>query len=130
MFTIDQIREAHAKVKTGADFPRYAQELKALGLRYYHNYVADGHTEYFGENGYTITGPAKYPEMPVAGKSDKKAFEAAMKHHQQGGSDYLTLCRQAAGTGVEKWTVDLEKMTCTYYNRSGEVLLVEEIPEP
>ena len=27
MFTLDQIKEAHAKVKSGADFPGYVQEL-------------------------------------------------------------------------------------------------------
>lgn len=30
MFTLDQIQEAHKKVKSGADFPTYAQELSEM----------------------------------------------------------------------------------------------------
>ena len=32
MFTVEQIKAAHSKVKSGADFPAYIQEIKALGL--------------------------------------------------------------------------------------------------
>jgi hypothetical protein len=30
MFTIEQIDQAHSKVKSGADFPKYIQDLKNL----------------------------------------------------------------------------------------------------
>lgn len=40
MFTVEQINAIHSKVKTGADFPQYVQDLKALGMEYYDNYVA------------------------------------------------------------------------------------------
>ena len=130
MFTLDQIMAAHAKVKTGADFPHYAQELKALGLKYYDNFLSDGHTIYYGSGNYLVKGPAKYQELHIADHPDKQAFEKALKNHQQGGSDYLTVCRQAAEAGIEKWTVDLEKMTCTYYDKAGNIMIVEVIPEP
>ena len=48
MFTIEQIKEAHAKVKSGADFPKYVKEMKTLGVVSYDHYVADGHTNYYG----------------------------------------------------------------------------------
>ena len=32
MFTIEQIKNAHAKVKSGADFPTYVQNLIKLGV--------------------------------------------------------------------------------------------------
>jgi hypothetical protein len=35
MFTIEQIKQAHVKVKSGADFPAYIKYLKQLGVRYY-----------------------------------------------------------------------------------------------
>ena len=35
MFTIEQITEAHSKVKSGADFPAYIQELKKIGVTHY-----------------------------------------------------------------------------------------------
>jgi uncharacterized protein YbcV (DUF1398 family) len=31
--------------------------------------------------------------------------------------------------GVEKWTVDTTAMTCTYYDKSGKMMLEEEIPK-
>lgn len=46
MFTIDQIHEAFKKVKSGADFPQFVQNLKSIGLTHYYNYVADGRTKY------------------------------------------------------------------------------------
>ena len=32
MFTIQQIKDAHSKVKSGADFPKYMQDIIALGV--------------------------------------------------------------------------------------------------
>jgi len=32
MFTVEQIESAHGKVKSGADFPNYIQEIKKLGV--------------------------------------------------------------------------------------------------
>jgi uncharacterized protein YbcV (DUF1398 family) len=31
-------------------------------------------------------------------------------------------------TGVEKWFVGLDKMTCIYYDKIGNEILVEQIP--
>ena len=35
MFTIAQIKEAHSRVKSGADFPTYIQDLIELGVKGY-----------------------------------------------------------------------------------------------
>ena len=39
MFTAEQIKAAHSKVKSGADFPGYIKEIKALGVTHYEAYV-------------------------------------------------------------------------------------------
>ena len=44
MFTVQQMKAAHAKVKTGADFPGYVKEIKQLGLIHYDFMVKDGST--------------------------------------------------------------------------------------
>lgn len=129
MFTVEQIKTAHAKVKSGADFPAYIQAIKQLGVTYYETFVTDGHTDLYGEGEYTITNPAKYDSLVIAEASHTDEFIQRLKAHQQGQSDYPTFCRECAELGVEKWVVCLEKMTCTYYNKAGEVLLVEEIPQ-
>ena len=48
MFTVEQIKTAHGKVKSGADFPFYIKEIKLLGVTHYEAYVADGHIDYHG----------------------------------------------------------------------------------
>ena len=40
MFTVEQIKTAHGKVKSGADFPAYINEVKKLGVSFY-EYVYD-----------------------------------------------------------------------------------------
>ena len=128
MFTLNQIQEAHAKVKSGADFPKYIQELSQLGILKYTTYVSDGHTQFIGPSGYTLTSNPKYAVQVIAEESNMKEFQDYLKQHQQGKSDYPTFCRQAAETGAEKWASDLLNMTCTYYDKKGNEILVETIP--
>jgi uncharacterized protein YbcV (DUF1398 family) len=128
MFTIEQIKEAHAKVKSGADFPKYIQELKALGLVSYEHYVSDGHTLYRGTAGFSIAADAKYPAMEVADTGAVERLQHALLIHQQGQTDYPTFCRQAVEAGVEKWTVNTVEMRCTYFDKAGNAMVAEEIP--
>ncbi|HYH56856.1 MAG TPA: DUF1398 family protein, partial [Anseongella sp.] len=123
MFTIDQISEAHSKVKSGADFPRYIQELIGLGIKSYETLVADGHTVYRGKDDLTVQSEVKYAKLAIADQSNGSRFRQDLKDHQQGRSDYFTFCLQCAGSGVEKWIVDMERMTCTYYDKAGNEIL-------
>jgi uncharacterized protein YbcV (DUF1398 family) len=129
MFTLEQIKAAHAKVKSGADFPSYIQELIALGLIQYTQFVSDGHTVYIGKDNYKIQSDAKYPAFTISEKANAEKLKQDLKIHQQGGTNYLTFCEQAADAGVEKWVVDMDKMTCTYYDKAGTNMLAEIIPQ-
>jgi uncharacterized protein YbcV (DUF1398 family) len=129
LFTGDQLKAAHAKVRSGADFPVYIREIKALGVTRYETYVADGHADYHGTGGHTAKLPAKYAPLVIAGLPDKKRFQAELKAHQNGKTDFLTFIRMSAEYGIEKWQICMEQMTCTYYDRSGNSVLVEEIPQ-
>lgn len=128
MFTIEQIKKAHSKVKSGADFPSYIRELKTLGIMLYVNYVNDGTTQYFGPNDYTVFSSPKYPVMEISPSGSESELSRALAVHQAGGTDYLTFCKQAASAGVEKWIVDLGKMTCIYFDRFGQEMISEKIP--
>jgi uncharacterized protein YbcV (DUF1398 family) len=128
MFTIDQIKAAHLRVKSGADFPNYVHDLITLGVVNYSTYVNDGHTEYFGKDNYHIQTDARYAEMHVAEKSDMERFKYRLKIHQQGQTDYPTFCNDCVETGVEKWIVDMTALTCTYFDKTGKIMLVERIP--
>ncbi len=128
MFTINQIKEAHSKVKSGADFPNYIQDLIKLGVASYDTFVADGHSDYYDGINYKINSEAKYPNLKIAETSDAEKFIQYLKMHQQGQTNYPNFCTHSAETGVEKWKVDLTKMTCTYFNLKGDIMLVETIP--
>jgi uncharacterized protein YbcV (DUF1398 family) len=129
MFTIEQIKAAHAKVKSGADFPSYIKEIKGLGVTHYEAYVTDGHIDYHGANNYTAKVPAKYDPLVIADTSKGEEFKAALVAHQQGKTNFLTFIKMCATFGIEKWAICMDKMTCTYYNKAGNEILVEQIPQ-
>jgi len=128
MFSISDIKAAHSKVKSGADFPAYIQEIKQLGVTGYDSFVTDGHVDYFGANGFTTSSDPKYTALHIAAEADNQLFIQYLKAHQQGSSDYPTFCSQSAETGIEKWHVDVNQMTCTYFDVKGNSILVEKIP--
>lgn len=128
MFTVEQIKAAHSKVKSGADFPAYIQDIKKLGVTYYETFVTDGHTDYYGDNNYKTTSPARYEPLKIARECNKEQFKIDLKEHQQGKTDYPTFIGRSANLGVEKWSVCMKEMTCTYYDKAGREILVEEIP--
>lgn len=130
MFTLEQIYAAASKVRSGADFPRLVQELKAMGVAYYDNYVADGHTDYFDADGQLVASPAKYAPLAVAAAGNAAQLQHALKIHQAGQTDYPTFCRQSAEAGVEKWTTHILDMEVIYFDRAGTVLVRESIPQP
>jgi uncharacterized protein YbcV (DUF1398 family) len=129
MFTVEEIKAAHSKVKSGADFPSYIKEIKELGVTHYEAYVSDGHIDYHGANNYTATVPAKYAPLMIADTTKVVEFRAGLLAHQQGKTDYLTFINMCAEVGVEKWEICMEKMTCIYYDLAGNEVLVEQIPQ-
>lgn len=128
MFTIDQIKEAHSKVKSGADFPAYIQDLIELGVQGYDTFVNDGHVEYFGTDNFRAATTETYDSIPVSPSAKKERFIEFLVMHQDGQTDYPTFCNHAAQCGIAKWSVNIIEMTCTYYDPSGAAILIEKIP--
>jgi len=128
MFTIEQIKEAHAKVQTGADFPNYIQDLIILGVKGFDTFINDGHVEYYGVNNYVVTSDEKYDTIAVAPNANKERFIEFLVQHQEGQTDYLTFCNHAAQCGIAKWRVDILEMTCTYFDQAENEILIEKIP--
>ena len=128
MFTVEQIELAHTKIKSGAEFPKYIQEIKEIGVTGFETWVTDSHTTYFGKNDFQTKSKPKYEEMEIANHSDKEKFNHYLKNHQKGETNYFTFCKHCAETGIEKWIVNLDKMTCTYYDKAENEILVEIIP--
>ena len=66
--------------------------------------------------------------MIIAGNCNAEEFKTGLKAHQQGKTDYPTFIKAAAEYGIEKWIVDMDKMSCTYYDKAGNKILTEQIP--
>lgn len=128
MFTLDQIKNAHSKVQSGADFPKYIQDLKQLGVKSYTTFVNDGHAEYHAEDGTKVQSEAKYHMLKIAAETNAEQFILYLKMHQQGQTDYMTFCNHAAETGIDCWKVNIDEMTCTYYDDAVVKILTEKIP--
>lgn len=130
MFTISNIQTAAAKIKTGADFPQFIKEIKAMGVKRNDVYVNNGLSIYFDdEDNAQQESPEDYPALIINEESSAGKLEHALKIHQQGETDFITFCKQAADAGVEKWIIDTEEMTCAYLDSAGNELVKEEIPE-
>lgn len=127
-FTLENITAAHQKVKSGADFPQYIQDLKSLGVSHYTTYVSDGNTRYFNTEQQSVHTGSKYDTLIISEKTNLDQFSTRLKLHQQGGTDYMTFCKDCAENGVEGWKIDMEAMTCTYFDKEQNEVLVEQIP--
>lgn len=128
MFTIAQIKEAQAKVKTDIDFPNYIQDLIILGVKGYDTFVKDGQVEYFGVNNYSVTAEEKYTSLTIAATPNKERFIELLVIHQDGQTDFMTFCNDAALCGIARWRVDIIEMTCTYFDILENPILIEKIP--
>lgn len=128
MFTVKQIEEAHHKVKSGADFPQYIKEIKNFGVEKFETFVTDSHTNYFGKNDFKTSSEPQYENLYISDNYNSTEFESQLKKHQKGETDYFTFCKDCAENGVEKWVMNLIDLTCSYYDKSGRIVLVEKIP--
>lgn len=128
MFTIEQIHTAHSKVKSGADFPKYIQDLISLWIQSYTIFVIDGHWEYNGSDDYSISSKSKYDNLQIANITNKDEFIIRLKLHQQWQTDYITFCNDAAKNGIPKRVMNLDTMECLYYDIDDNCILVEQIP--
>ena len=127
-FTLKAISDAHSKVKSGADFPQYIQDIKALGVTAFTTWVSDSHTDYHGSDDFRISSEGKYEPLSIADQTDQEGFINNLKAHQRGETDYFTFCRHCAEAGIEKWIVVIKDMTCIYYDKEENNILEEVIP--
>ncbi|MFN8316597.1 MAG: DUF1398 family protein [Chitinophagales bacterium] len=127
-FTLEELNAAEAKVKSGADFPNYMKELIQIGVLRLETFVVDGNTVFHGEGSHAVTAALKYPALTIAKTHNAQQFQADLKRHQRGETDFFTFCADCAKTGVNKWIVDVAAKTCTYFELSGKAVLVESIP--
>ena len=127
MFTIEQIDDLHAWLGSARTLPEYMRALKALGVERYDSYLADGHSEYFGQGGHRVVSPPVHEVLPVAETGQREAFLQHLRRHERHQTTYLEMSRGLAQSGIVKWTVDTGMMTITFYDKAGREIVVEQI---
>ena len=104
------------------------QDIIALGVTSFETFVFDNHTKYYGKDNFQTTSEGFSETLTIAKKSDIEQFKLDLKSHQQDNTDYMTFLNDCAKSGVEKWIVVMDKMTCSYYDINGNEMVVEKIP--
>ena len=127
MFTLDQIEDLHARLGSAKTLAEYVRALKVLGVERYDSYLADGHSEYFGQGGDRVVSPPVHEVFPIAESGQKEAFLEHLDRHERRETCYLEMSRGLAQSGIEKWTVNTDRMTMTFYDKVGTEMLVEQI---
>ncbi len=129
MYSKEQIEAAHKKVKNGADFQKYVKELLAMEVKSHEVSLTDGSWTFKGKDGGRLSWIHGPSDIVAAALPSQRVFKLIWKDHQNGVTDYLTFCREAGMSGVERWVTDFENGTVTYYDRHGGVVSVEKIRE-
>ena len=102
--------------------------MQELAVPHSEAHVADEHVDYHGADQYMIPSPGRSEPLSSAATTDIDQFKAELLAHQQGKTDFLQFINLCAATGIEKWEVRLDKMTCTYFDKAGREVLEESIP--
>jgi Protein of unknown function (DUF1398) len=99
MFSIEQINDLHARLGSAKTLPEYVLALKALGIERYDSYLADGHSEYFGEGGHSVFSPPAHEALPVAEEGQRETFLQHLRRPRAARDD---LPRDVQGLGAER----------------------------
>ena len=105
MFTIEQINAIHDRLGSAKTLAEYVRALKALGVERYDSFLADGHSEYFGQGGQTVVSPPVHEVLPVAATGLRDTFLQHLGRHERRETTYLEMSRGLAHSGIEKWRV-------------------------
>ena len=127
MFTLEEIDKLHERLGSAETLTEYVQALAALGVDRYDSFVCDGHSEYWGSGRHRVISQAVHDVLAVARASDRDAFLDHLRRHERGETSYIEMSKGLAASGIERWHVDTRAMTMTFYDRSGEALLVEQV---
>ena len=127
MFAIEQINDLHSRLGSANTLAEYVLALRGLGIERYDSYLADGHSEYFGQDGQKIISPPVHDVLSVSETGQRETFLHHLRRHEQRETTYLEMSRGLAQSGIEKWTVDTGRMTMTFYDKAGSEMLVEQI---
>lgn len=128
-FTAENIKAIYSAPRTGAGFPSLIRALKGAGVTSYDHVIDTGANVFHCRTGEILSLEHMGPACPVNERPDLESLKKIISEHQRGLSDYPTLCGLVGKVGVAKWVCDLYAMTCSYFDKSGQKIHVEVIPD-
>lgn len=127
MFTLDQIGAIHEQWGKANTLPQYLHALHDIGINTYDSFIADGHSEYIGDDRKSVISQPIYSKIVVADVANREEMLKHLELHKQQKTSYFEMTKGLAESGVMKWTFDTTKLTITYLDKAGNVLLTEAI---
>ncbi len=128
MFTQEQISSAHAKIKSGADFPEYIRDIRELGVIRFRTHVRDCHSTYYGSDDFLIESAPQYETLDIADELNIEKFKKWLKDNQEWKNTFYEFCHICAESGIAYWIMNLIDITCTYYDLEDNSVLMEVVP--
>jgi uncharacterized protein YbcV (DUF1398 family) len=86
-----EIHALHARLGSARTLPEYMLALRGLGVEQYDSYLADGHSEYFGQDGHGGVSPPVHEVLPVAETVQRETFLDHLRHHERRETTYLRM---------------------------------------
>lgn len=126
-FTIEQINDIHDRLGSTETLLQYTQALKDLGVEHADSYLIDGHSEFFGSEGYKVESAAAHEPLLIAKTSNKEGLLRNLELHEQGKTSYVEMSKGLAENGIEKWVIDTTKATMTFYDKADFAVFVDTI---
>ena len=83
MFTIEQINDLHDGLGSAKTLPEYLLAPRALGVERYDSYLADGHSEYFGQGGHSVVSPPVHEVFLVTETGQRETFLHHLRRHER-----------------------------------------------
>lgn len=123
--TIQQINQI--KKQSQGNFIQLITDLKAVGVIKFKTSASTAKSIYYDNQQNIAYDEVEFFNFEI-GTVNKQQFISDLKQHQQGVTDFPTWLEQTAGNGIGYWIVDLQELTCTYYDLDDNPIYVEQIP--
>lgn len=120
--TINEIKEVN-----NGNFPQLIKAYKEYGIVKFQTDASTAKTKYYDIEGNSVSDSVDFFNLEI-GQLDVDKFKNDLLEHQRGLTDFPTWLELTANSGVAYWVVDLDAMTCIYYDLAENQLVTEMIP--
>lgn len=122
---INEINEI--KMSGNGDFPKLVKSYRDYGITKFQTCASTAKTMYFDNVENCVYDEQDFFNYEI-GALNIEQFKQDLLAHQQGKTDFPTWLELTAASGIGYWIVDLNAMTCVYYDLDNNPVHTEKIP--